>query len=119
MQSRQRGASMLGTVIFLGLLGYGVYLGLQYIPQKIENMSIDSIFESIQKIQQEAPSRSVHEVEMTLDRLLTTNQLDHLRNNFKVYRDGDGINVNFSREWTLNLIYKEATMQYERNLALK
>ena len=115
----QRGASTLGTVVLLAVLGFGVFVGLQYIPQKIEDMSIDSVLDSIETIQQQSPSGNVQGVEATIDRLLNTNDLEHLRSNFKVYQNGKGINVTFSREWKLNLIYTEQGMKYEKTLTLK
>ena len=118
-QHNQRGASTLGTVILLAVLGFGVFVGIQYIPQKIEDMSIDSVLDSIETIQQQSPSGNVQGVEATIDRLLNTNDLDHLRSNFKVYQNGKGINVTFSREWKLNLIYAEQAMKYEKTLSLK
>jgi len=110
---------MISNVIFLAIVGYGVFLGLQYVPQKIENMSIDSILASVKSIQEQAPSRNVRDVEKTLDQLLNTSELSHLKNNFKVYEDGDGINVTVSREWVLNMIYQEKKITYERKVALK
>ena len=118
-QHNQRGASTLGTVILLAVLGFGVFVGLQYIPQKIEDLSVDSVLDSIATIQQQSPSGNVQGVEATIDRLLNTNDLDHLRSNFKVYQNGKGINVSFSREWKLNLIYTEQAMKHEKNLTLK
>jgi len=115
----QRGTSTLGTIILLAVLGFGVFVGLQYIPQKIQDMSIDSVFDSIESIQKQSPSGSVRGVEATIDRLLNTNEMDNLRSNFKVYQSGSGIGVSFSREWKLNLIYTEQTMKYEKTLTLK
>ena len=44
LPAKQQGASAIVTIIVLALLAYGVYLGLQYVPQAIESRSIDSIF---------------------------------------------------------------------------
>lgn len=115
----QRGASTPGTVILLGILGYGVFIGLQYIPQKIEDMSVDSVLDSIETIQQQNPSAGARNVEATIDRLLNTNNLQHLRSNFKVYQSGKDIIVTASREWKLNLIYTEQVMKYEKTRTLK
>jgi hypothetical protein len=119
MRNNQRGASTLGTIILLGVLGYGVFIGLQYIPQKIEDLSVDSVLDSIETIQQQNPSAGVRNVEATLDRLLNTNNLQHLRSNFKVYQSGKDIIVTASREWKLNLIYTEHVMKYEKTRTLK
>ena len=119
MQIKQRGASTLGTVIFLGILGYGVFLGLQYVPQKIENMSIDSILEGLNDLQKQNSFNNVRDVENTIDRLLNTSDLDHLKGNFKVRQNGNDITVDVSREWSLNLIYTVKTMKYANTLTLK
>jgi len=118
-RNNQHGASTLGTVILLGVLGYGVFVGLQYIPQKIEDMSVDSVLDSVETIWQQNPSGSVHDVEASIDRLLNTNDREHLRSKFKVYQSGNGIEVAFSREWQLNLIYTEQAMKHEKTLTLK
>jgi hypothetical protein len=115
----QRGASTLGTVILLGVVGYAVFIGLQYIPQKIEDMAVDSVLGGVEDIRQQNPSGSVHDVEASIDKLLSTNSREHLRSNFKVYRGGNGIEVTFSREWTLNLIYTEQAMKHEKTLVLR
>lgn len=115
----QRGASTPGTVILLGVLGYGVFIGLQYIPQKIEDMSVDSVLDGVETIQQQNPSAGARNVEATIDRLLNTNNLQHLRGNFKVYQSGKDIIVTVSREWKLNLIYTEQVMKYEKIRTLK
>ena len=119
MHDHQRGASALGTVIFLAALGYAVFVGLQYIPQKIENMSIDSILDSMHILQQQTPAGSVQAVEATIDRLLNTSELGELRGNFNVQQNGKTFVVTVSREWTLNLIYQEKLMKYEKTLTLE
>lgn len=117
--NNQRGASTLGTVIMLAVLGYGVFLGLQYVPQKIENMSLDSILESVESKYKVNPADSARDVDATIDALLSTNELRELKGNFKVMQSGNTITISVSREWKLNLIYAEKVMHYERTLALK
>jgi hypothetical protein len=82
-------------------------------------MSVDSVLDSIETIQQQNPSAGARNVEATIDRLLNTNNLQHLRSNFKVYQSGKDIIVTASREWKLNLIYTEQVMKYEKTRTLK
>jgi nitric oxide reductase large subunit len=119
MQSNQRGGSAVGTVILLAALGFGAFVGLQYIPQKIQNMTLDSILDSITSMQQESPAGSVQEVQTRIDRLIDTNEMDELRDNFKIAQDRSTFIVTVSREWKLNLLYTEKVMKYERILTLK
>ena len=42
-QKTQRGASAVILIIILAILGAGVYIGLQYLPQYIEAGTVDSI----------------------------------------------------------------------------
>jgi hypothetical protein len=119
MHNNERGGSALGTVIFLAVLGYAVFIGLQYIPQKIEDMSLNSILDSMHILQQQTPVGSVQAVEAMIDRLLSTNELGELRGNFKVQQDGQTFIVTVSREWKLNLIFQEKLMKYEKTLTLR
>ncbi len=114
----QHGASALGTVMMLAVLGYGVFLGIQWVPQKIQNMSLDSILESLESKQKQFPMRSIREVESTLDALLGTNNLTALKDNFKVMQSHNSIAIEVSREWKFNLIYAEKAMRYEKSLLL-
>ena len=45
---QQTAASTLGTIITLVARGYGVYIGIQYVPQAIESKAIGSILDSIE-----------------------------------------------------------------------
>jgi hypothetical protein len=119
MHNNEHGGSALGTVIFLAALGYAVFIGLQYVPQKIEDMSLNSILDSMHILQQQTPAGSVQAVEATIDRLLSTSELGELRGNFKVQQDGNTFIVTVSREWKLNLIFQEKLMKYEKTLTLR
>ena len=46
LPAQQKGASAIVTLIILALLAYGVYVGIQYVPQAIESKSVDSVLNS-------------------------------------------------------------------------
>ena len=48
LPSKQSGASFVVTLIFLVVLGFAVYVGIEYVPQVIESKSIDSILKTMQ-----------------------------------------------------------------------
>ena len=43
MQSKQAGSSIIGVIIGLAIIGFGTYVGIQYIPQYVESSAVESI----------------------------------------------------------------------------
>ena len=119
MQKTQQGLSGIGVIILLAVIGAGAYLGLQYIPQYIEAGTVDSILSNLEKAQEETPFSSTNAVRDMINKQLTLNQMDDLRDSFKVTQDGETyiVEVSFMRE--LNLIYKKQPMPYEQTLTLR
>ena len=58
LPAKQKGASIIVTIIGLALLAYGVYIGIQYVPQVIESKAVSSIFTTIEKDQRMEPITS-------------------------------------------------------------
>ena len=115
----QRGASAISLIIILALIGAGTFIGLQYIPQYIEAGNVDSILSNIEQAHEETPVTSVNNIRNMIEKQLDINQMDDLRDNFKVTQD-EGIytiTVNYERE--LNLIYEKQLIQYNKSLTLR
>lgn len=119
IQKTQQGISTIGFIILLAILGAGVYIGLQYIPQFIECGTVDSILENLEKTNRETPFSSEKGIQNMIGKQLEMNQMDDLRDSFKVTRDGDMYIVRVSYERELNLIYERKPMKYEKVLPLK
>ena len=119
IQSKQKGASAIVFIIVLAIFAYAVYVGLQYIPQRIESGSVDSILDSIVENHKTTPVQNVSEILSTITRLLNVNQMDDMKENFKVskYRGTYIIKVSYERE--LNLGYETKTIQYEKTRTLE
>jgi len=119
IQKKQQGASTVVVIIFLALIGVGVYIGLQYIPQFIETGTVDTILENLDTKHVESPFSSVHDVQKAINRQLNINQMEDLRENFKVTETGAAyvVKVNYERE--LNLIYEKRTIQTGKSLTLE
>jgi hypothetical protein len=118
-QRTQRGASAIALIIILAIIGAGTYIGLQYIPQYIEAGTVDSILSSIEQAHEEKPVSSANKVRDMINKQLDINQLDDLRDSFKVTQDEEIyiITVSYARE--LNLIYEKRPMKYEKTLILR
>ena len=119
IQSKQKGASAIVFIIVLAIFAYAVYVGLQYIPQRIESGSVDSILDSIAENHKITPVQNVSELLSAITRQLNVNQMDDMKDNFKVskYRGTYIIKVNYERE--LNLGYEIKTIQYEKTRTLE
>ena len=119
IQSKQKGASAIVFIIVLAIFAYAVYVGLQYIPQRIESGSVDSILDSIAENHKITPVQNVSELLSAITRQLNVNQMDDMKDNFKVskYRGTYIIKVSYERE--LNLGYEIKTIQYEKTRTLE
>lgn len=111
--------SVIVTILVLALMAYGVFVGIQYVPLKIESSSVDSLLDNIEADHKATPIGSVSDVKDKINNILYINQLDHLRDSFIVrrYRGSLIIEVKYERE--LNLIYENKVMLYEKSLTIK
>jgi len=119
VQKTQQGLSGIGIIILLAIIGTGVYIGLQYIPQFIEAGTVDSILTNLEKAQEETPFSSTSSVRDMINKQLMLNQMEDLSDSFRVTQDGEAytVEVSFMRE--LNLIFKKQPMPYEQTLTLR
>jgi hypothetical protein len=118
-QKTQRGASAVILIIILAILGAGVYIGLQYLPQYIEAGTVDSILASVEKAYNKSPVHSVDSIRGMIDKQLNVNQMNDMQDNFKVTQDGEEYIVRVSYERELNLIYEKKPVKYEKTIILR
>jgi len=116
---QQRGRSTLVTLIYLALMGFGIYLAVQYVPQFIESRSVQSILDSMQDAQRLDPVESEGAAREKVVRLLQINEMNDMTNDFKVTRIRDGVEIRFSYDRDLNLLYKTKPIHYEMSVQLK
>ena len=119
LQGQQQGASIIATIIFLAILAYGVFIGIQYVPQLIESKSIGSILSSINSDEKIERDTSVYAVKEKLIKLLQINEMDYMIPNSSVKGFNGNITIKFSYERELDLIYKTKKINYERVLVLE
>jgi hypothetical protein len=118
-QRTQHGASAIVIIIILGILGAGAYIGFQYLPQYIETSTVNSILDNLEEAHNRAPIRSMKTLQEVIDKQLNMNQLDELKDSFKVTQDSGEYLIKVSFERELNLIYRKEPMKYEKTLILK
>ena len=121
MQSRpklQTGGSKIFTLIVLAGLTYGVFIGIQYVPQWIESRTIQSILDDMQRTQGADPVDSEASAKVKLVRMLQMNEMNEMTENFTVSASRDSIGITFDYERDLNLIYKTKTIHYRQSVRL-
>ena len=118
LPAQQKGASAIVTIIFLAVLGFAVYVGMQYVPQMIESKSIDSILSTMKEAQNTDPVTSVNEAKEKVINLLQINEMNDMTDSFKVKQQEGRITIVFSYDRELDLVYKKRPMHYEKTLSL-
>ena len=116
ISNRQAGASPVVSIIGLVVLGYGVFVGIQYVPQWLEARAVDSILDSIRQSQATEPIASARDARDKVVRLLQVNDMDAMTEKFDVTRTGSGVDISFHWRRELNLVYEERIMDYRRSL---
>ena len=116
--AKQKGASAISTIIMLAVLGFAVYVGIQYVPQMIESKSIDSVLRSMEETQNSDRVSTVVDARNKVIKLLQINDMYDMTDSLTVERGDGGITVTFSYDRELNLIYKKQPMQYRKKVRL-
>ena len=119
LPKRQEGASAIATLIFLMLLGYAIYIGIQYVPQAIESKAIDSILSSMRSDNTTDRIADQQEAKTRVIKMLQMNDMNDMAKSFKVKTDYGAITITFSYDRELNLIFKERPIHYEKVLVLR
>jgi len=114
---RQRG-SVFGLLIGLVVLGYAVYIGIQYVPILIEETAVDSILDSIATNNRSAPATSTQDVQSSINKQLNLNQMDEMRQYFNVTRNGDQFTIHVMYERELDLLFDKKTLSYTKSKKL-
>jgi flagellar basal body-associated protein FliL len=119
LPSKQKGASLIVTLIILIALGFAAYVGIQYVPQVIESKSIDSILKTMKDTQKTDRISGTADAKTKLVKLLQINEMNDMMDSFTV-NDRDGkVTIVFKYDRELNLIYKVHPMNYEKTLVLR
>lgn len=115
----QQGASSIGLFIILAIIGAGIYIGLQYIPQYIERGTVDSILGNLETAHKETPFSNTKSIQDMIGKQLDINQMDDLQESFTVTQDEATYIVKVSYERELNLLYEKKPIKYEKAIVLK
>ena len=112
---RQTGASLLGNLVVLALLGYCIFVAFQYVPQVLESRSVQTTLNSMLSAHEANPVPNAQVAIDRLHRMLNMSGLEDLASEFKV--EDITISVKYERE--LNLLYTIHPMTYEKSVTLR
>ena len=115
---RQKGGSAIGTLIILVVFAYGIFIGIQYVPQVIESRSIDSILNDMKDAQRTDPVNSEQIAKEKVVRMLQLNEMNDMTDSFTVRKQDGRIKIMFNYDRELNLIFKTQPIHYEQSVQL-
>jgi hypothetical protein len=116
--NKQRGASAIGIIIILAILGIGAYIGFQYIPLFIESGTVDSVMGSIEQANEKKPFTNTNEIRSLINKQLDMNQMMDLADAFTVTKYEETYTINVSYERQLNLIYEKKLIETDKTITL-
>lgn len=116
---KQHGGSAISLIITLAILAYGVFLGVQYVPQYIESTTVDTVLNSLADTHRKEPFSDAGDVHAALDNQLYVNQMGDMKGNFSVIPSRGSYIVTARYEREINLLYKRKQIQYEKSVTLE
>lgn len=116
---KQRGGSIISTLITLVILAYGVFIGFQYVPQLLESHSIDTILDRMRDTQVTDPVKTANDASLKVVRMLQINEMDNMTNNFKVENQDGMLLIIFDYERELNLVFKTLPINHHKTMLLR
>jgi len=95
MRSRQRGATLLGILTIVAILGFALYAGIRLTPLFFEYMAVVRALEQTAK--EHAGTRNVEELRVSLDRRWTVEDIHSIQpKDIEIKRGGNGLTM---RAW--------------------
>ena len=95
MRSRQRGATFLGMVVILAILGFALYAGIRLVPIYLEYMAVARALEQTAK--EESGATSPQTLRNALDRRWTIETIDSIQpKDIEIKKAGSGFTM---RAW--------------------
>lgn len=96
MRSRQRGATLIGIVVILGILGFALYAAIRLVPVYFEYMSVARALEQTAKEHAGSPT-SPQDLRNSLDRRWTVEDIHSLQpKDVEIKKAGTGFTM---RAW--------------------
>jgi hypothetical protein len=115
----QRGSSGIGLILTLVVIGYGVFVAIQYVPQHLEWITVSNVLDSVAERHRQEPMGGAEAVWGVIDRQLYINERGDLKEVFSVApapRGGYLVTARYQRP--LNLIYTQKQVTHDKSIEL-
>jgi len=119
MQTRQHGGSGFGMIITLLIIGYGVFIGIQYVPQYLEAATVKTILDNIVEKNKNGELSNTADVRSAIDNQLYINEMTNLGDSFTVTQNRGHFVIKVQYERELNLLYEKKQIPYETMVTLE
>jgi hypothetical protein len=111
LRSRQLGSGAIGLVITLIIIGYVAYVGIQYVPQIIEEKTVQAILDKIQQDSKAGNIQSAEDIERVWAKHLNINEMNELKNAIEIDGYGGRFTIVVQYERELDLLFDKKTIQ--------
>jgi len=118
LPASQPGKSLIGNLIVLALIAFGIWVGIQYIPQRIEAGTVRTILDQVQQRHNATPFQDDRDLWAVINNHLHINEMRDMKNHFKARWDRDTVTVTVDYQRDLNLVFTTRTMEYHEELVL-
>ena len=115
---KQQGASLIGTVITLAIIGIIVFFSMQYVPQIMEKGKVDSVLDGIEKDHADSMFTSTSDISQSIANKFNINDMNDMNDNVTVKKVEDSFVINIKFERELNLMYEKKPVMYDRTVTL-
>jgi hypothetical protein len=115
---RQHGGSLIVTLIILAIIGVGVFITLQYVPQYMETSTVDNILDTVEQEHVDKAFTSTRAISESIANKMNINDMNDMMQNVSVKEIDGGYEVNVYYERELNLLYEKKTIAYDRTIDL-
>lgn len=116
--ARQFGKSAIGNLLVLALIAFGIWVGIQYIPQRIEAGAMRTMLDRVQQRHNGTPFEDDRDLWSVINAQLSVNDMRDMQAHVKTQWDQDAATVTVSYDRELNLIFTTKTMEYRETLVL-
>lgn len=114
----QAGKSMIGNLIVLAILGLGIWAAIQYVPQKIEAGTVNTILEQLEQRHSASRFNDDQDLWAVIDRNLSLNEMRDMKPYFKTSWNGRTATVTVDYERELSLGFKTFVIPYHEQIVL-
>ena len=118
MRKGQAGKSKVGNLFFFVALAYGIFLAFQYVPQRLEWATVQTILEQVQQQHYAYRVTTPEEAWKQIDKQLAVNDMKDMRENFEVTKPEQWVIIDVHYQRELNLIFTTMRPTFRQTIEL-